>query len=747
MLKNLKLGLKMTLGFGLVILLVLAIGGLAILNMMQIQAQSESLNQEYVPEVAVANNIERNALMVMYDMRAYGLNFDRNFYDSAQKYMETLNGYLDEAEQLAIDYPGLVQLGKDIVVAKEHVAEYDALAKETRQIVDSIAGERAVLDEMAAQYISQAVAFLEIQNETFLRELADGASDAALAERVRKINLMNDAIDYANNARVATFKAIADFDYNGFKAALGMLDQIVPVVAELNGITRQQANLNQLKTIGESRQKYYDALNASYGYFQHLAELNVERTRSGEDVLEAAQNTASAGIAATKNISQEAVDKVTSAVIIIAIGLAIALLLAVIIAFILTISIVRALQKGVDFAKEIALGNLKIELDVYQKDEIGELADAMRGMLVSLQEKGRVIERIADGDLTVQFAKASDKDDLGESLLVMKSSLTEILTNVKSAIEQVSSGSDQVSQASQELSQGATEQASSLEEITSSVNEINAQSKQNAENAVEANGLAKNAASVAGEGDREMTNLQQAMTAINASSDQIKKVVKVIDDIAFQINLLALNANVEAARAGKYGKGFGVVAEEVRNLAVKSANAVQETTQMVEDSISNIERGNKSVESTAEKLRGIVDGVQKVANFLEEIAVASREQAQGIDQITEGLDQIDQVTQSNTASAEESASASEELAGQAEQLKGLIQRFTLADDERLLLTARRPEPAVGRQQPRQQQYQAPRQAPSRPQTQNYQRGNTSTGIRPVDPSEQIRLDDDDFERF
>ncbi len=746
MLKNLKLGLKMTLGFGLVILLVLAIGGLAVLNMMQIQAQSESLNQEYVPEVEVANNIERSALMVMYEMRGYGLNFDRNFYDSAQEYMKSLNGYLDDAEQLAIDYPGLVQLGKDVVVAKEHVAEYDALAKETRQIVDNIAAQRAILDEAAATYLAQANAFLENQEEAYMQDLADNASDAAMIERLRKIYIMNEAIDLANNARVATFKAIADFDYGGLKSALDMLDRIAPLAVELNQITRMRADLDALATIGESRQRYYDALSASNGYFQRLAELNVERTRSGEDVLAAAQNTASAGIAATKRISEEAVNKVTSSVVIIAIGLVIALLLAVIIAIVLTVSIVRALQKGVDFAKEIALGNLKIELDVYQKDEIGELADAMRGMLVSLQEKGRVIERIADGDLTVQFAKASDKDDLGESLLVMKSSLTEILTNVKSAIEQVSSGSDQVSQASQELSQGATEQASSLEEITSSVNEINAQSKQNAENAVEANGLAKNAASVAGEGDKEMTNLQQAMTAINASSDQIKKVVKVIDDIAFQINLLALNANVEAARAGKYGKGFAVVAEEVRNLAVKSANAVQETTQMVEDSISNIERGNKSVESTAEKLRGIVDGVQKVANFLEEIAVASREQAQGIDQITEGLDQIDQVTQSNTASAEESASASEELAGQAEQLKGLIQRFTLADDERLLLTARRPEPAGGRQQNR-QQHQAPRQMPPRPQNQNYQRGNASTGIRPVDPSEQIRLDDDDFERF
>ncbi len=549
-------------------------------------------------------------------------------------------------------------------------------------------------------------------------------------------------------------------------------------------ITRIRADIEALNTINESRKQYYDALTASYGYFQRLSELNVERTTTGNNVLQAAQETAMAGIEGTKRISRSAVEMVSTAFIFIFGGLIIAVILAVIIAIILTVSIVRALQKGVDFAQEIALGNLKIELDIDQKDEIGELADAMRSMLVALQEKGRVIERIADGDLTVEFKKASDKDDLGQSLLVMKSSLTEILSNVKSAVEQVASGADQVSQASQQLSQGATEQASSLEEISSSVNEINAQSKQNAENATEANGLAKTAATVAGEGDREMATLQEAMAAINNSSDQIKKVVKVIDDIAFQINLLALNANVEAARAGKYGKGFAVVAEEVRNLAVNAANAVQETTQMVEDSVTNIERGNKSVETTADKLRGIVDGVQKVANFLEEIAMASREQAQGIDQITEGLDQIDQVTQANTASAEESASASEELAGQADQLKGLVARFTLADDQRYMLTDQRPGGGSGagnsqrsggtgqnrstasRQaaRPTAPQQSAPRQsAPrsgaSRPGTSKQSSapksndtgwddpGTSTTGIRPVDPAEQIRLDDDDFERF
>jgi methyl-accepting chemotaxis protein len=290
-------------------------------------------------------------------------------------------------------------------------------------------------------------------------------------------------------------------------------------------------------------------------------------------------------------------------------------------------------------------------------------------------------EKIAEGDLSLEKINSKSKDELGTlagSFGTMLDSLNNVMSNVNVAVDQVTSGSNQVSQASQSLSQGATEQASSLEEITSSLNEINGQSKQNAENAAEAKTIANTAVENAETGNTQMQNLGQLMEEINVSSNEIKKVVKVIDDIAFQINLLALNANVEAARAGKYGKGFAVVADEVRNLAVRSADAVKETTQIVEDSTKRIDVGVKATEDTATQLDEIVTGSRKVAEYLGEITVASDEQAQGVEQINDGLQQIDLVTQGNTASAEEAASAAEELAAQAQQLSGLVAQFTLA---------------------------------------------------------------------
>ena len=164
----------------------------------------------------------------------------------------------------------------------------------------------------------------------------------------------------------------------------------------------------------------------------------------------------------------------------------------------------------------------------------------------------------------------------------------------------------------------------------------------------------------------------------------IKKIVKVIDDIAFQINLLALNANVEAARAGKYGKGFAVVADEVRNLAMKSANSVKETTEMVEKSIKSVQSGNNFVVRVNENLKTILDKSGKSLELTNEVMMASENQAHAIEEINKGLDQIEQITQAATANAEESAATAEELSAQSNTLLDLISRFKLKEQRKAL---------------------------------------------------------------
>ncbi len=238
-----------------------------------------------------------------------------------------------------------------------------------------------------------------------------------------------------------------------------------------------------------------------------------------------------------------------------------------------------------------------------------------------------------------------------------------IINGMTESIAQVNDAAGQVSSASQQLAEGASEQASSLEETSSALEQMAAMTRTNAENAKQANGLSAQAHKAAEDGD-------STMAAISESSGQISKIIKVIEEIAFQTNLLALNAAVEAARAGEHGKGFAVVADEVRNLAQRAAQAARETTGLIEDSAS------KSREGT-EAIKIIVGGVTKVTELLNGIAQASEEQAQGVDQVNTAVSQMDKVTQQNSAGAEESASAAEELSAQAAATKGLVDELTV----------------------------------------------------------------------
>ncbi len=297
-----------------------------------------------------------------------------------------------------------------------------------------------------------------------------------------------------------------------------------------------------------------------------------------------------------------------------------------ILAIYLALSISRPLVKGVEFAQQIATGDLTGTLDVDQKDEIGMLAGSLQEMLLRLRD---------------------------------------IVTSVKMSTSNISQGSSQLSESVQNLSSGASEQAASVEETSSALEEMSANVSQNADNAKQTEKMAETASRQAAEGGDAV---EETVTAMKDIADKIR----IIEDIAYETKILALNAAIEAARAGEHGKGFAVVAAEVRKLAGNSEVAANEISDLARSSVSVSEKAGSL-------LKEMVPTIAKTADLVQEITAASEEQSTGINEINGAMTQLDTVTQNNAALSEELASTAEEMNSQALSLEDMMTFFTIGE--------------------------------------------------------------------
>ena len=347
----------------------------------------------------------------------------------------------------------------------------------------------------------------------------------------------------------------------------------------------------------------------------------------------------------------------------------------------IAITIPRQLRKSsqnlIKLTKEIAKGNMDVEITKLYNDEFGAVVDEYVLMVESIRNQAKAAQAVAEGDMTVEVVPASDVDTMGNALKTLVERNGNALGNINDAAYQVMTSASQVASASEALAQGSTEQASAIEEITSSISEIAEKTRENADQANNAANLVNVAISDVEKGNEEMREMVIAMEEINKSSESISKIIKVIDDIAFQTNILALNAAVEAARAGDAGKGFAVVAEEVRNLAAKSAAAAEETAEMIEASIAKVAVGSRLADETAKALEDISNAVKQSEVLINNIAESSNYQATAVAQINQGIGQVSQVVQTNSATSEECAAASEELSNQAVRMRDLLSIYKL----------------------------------------------------------------------
>ena len=347
----------------------------------------------------------------------------------------------------------------------------------------------------------------------------------------------------------------------------------------------------------------------------------------------------------------------------------------------------KPLKKISEVGKEVAGGNFDVEIHYPHKDEIGELSRSIsevigRSKKIVFDLRDR-LDAMAGGNFTENLESeeyVGDYAPLLESLKHIQEDMNRTLQEVHASSVQVLSSAEQVNTGAQTLSQGATEQASSIEELSANMQDISQSIQASTKTAGDAYKLQGEAGVAVLQSNEKMEEMRKAMDDITAKSNEISKIIKTIDDIAFQTNILSLNAAIEAARAGAAGKGFAVVADEVGNLAQKSAKAAQNTGLLIEETIEAVEKGAKITEETAESLNSVSKSTEEVNTLIEKISAASSKDLEGITSLNQGLQQISSVVQANSATAEQSAAASEELTGQANKMNELVERFQLKEE-------------------------------------------------------------------
>ncbi len=705
--KNMKLGSKIGAAFGLLILITLALGAVGVLNMITISGEADQLSRQFLPEVKMANELERRALLTMNAIKAYSLTGNLDYLKTGREELKSLRAALDKAQSLARDYPALATLRQNIDQALETVNKYESLLTQTEEQEGALYSSRLIMDQAAAMYMISCYSLLTSQNEATEKEIKDGVGAERLGERLVKITWVNNVIDLGNLIRIANFKSQTLRNTDLIKSALHYFDQINQKLAELKEITRLEENLDQIEEIKAASVSYKDAIETLVESFTALQRLEKQREAMGKNVLRIAQTTANAGLRQTQTIADRTADTLNTVTLITLAGLLAALSVGIIFAVLTTRNVTKpvlATAKAVGLATQ---GDFRIKIEKKHLKRGDELGDMLRDVQKMAQDLSHTVREVAQ------------------------------------ATNQVATSAHEISLGTQDLSERTQQQASAIEETASAIEEMTSSVQQNAENSRQANDLARRTAEMARQGGRVVEATVEAMAAVTESSKRISDITSVVNEIAFQTNLLALNAAVEAARAGEAGRGFAVVAGEVRSLAGRSASAVKEIKGLITDSVDKVEQGSQLVGESGQLLNEIISNVQDVADTVAGITASSQEQAVGIEEVNKAVIQMDQVVQQNAALVEQAAGASEQMALAAEDLRSQMGRFKVDDhqdepDTSLPKPTLEPEPQLA--PPKPQAVLAAKAAPK-------QVPRDTTKTRPKKPMEDEFFEVDDLEGF
>ena len=679
---RMNLGAKIGGGFGVVILISIIIGGVAMISMKRGDTTATILSREYVPEVTIANSIERSTFLMLLKMRDYGYTDDEASLSEATSHLAEVKQQIQAAAAHGLISTRLAKLKESAGKAEQSILAYEGLVGETVRLTKDLAQQRKAAEEAGNQYLTAGNAFLSGQKEAMEGEIMAGLEGDALGKRLSRISLATEIIGLGNQIVADAWKAQFKRDPKLLLEAIAMLGKANDKLDALKKICDFEGDLKRIEECRAAALAYKSASSKLAETWGAREEITKKQLTLADGVAEQAKHFAGVGMEDVTRGAEDAAQTLSRASKVVGVGIVLGLLISTVVAVVIKQGITRPIHSVVQMLKDIAQGegDLTKRLAIQSKDELGELAHWFNTFVNKLHG---IMKNI--------------RDNTG-SLVASAEELVATSNQMSATAEKMSSRSSAVANAGELLSNNIETMAASSETISASTGSVSAAIEEMSSSINEVSRNCEKESRIAHQANVQIVQTSEIIDQLGRSANEIGKVVEVISSLADQTNLLALNATIEAARAGDSGKGFAVVANEVKELARQSAQAtIQITTQIEQiqanthsavvaigeiariiEAVSNISSANaEAVEQQSGATDEIARAVSGVSMATHELATNVQDSANGASKVSVDIQGVREASNQVSLGAKQTNASAQGLTKVSTQLKGIVDQFKL----------------------------------------------------------------------